>query len=131
MDLWMYEKELYKEYPCVMRYLEQHKTELQERDADESAKWFEYGRSQALHNMNQKMLMLSSVISEDTTAYLLSDGEIPYAGLYIIPTGEITLEELLTELNSDNFKKYVSSVGVSVSGSSKRITTKDVENFEF
>lgn len=125
------EKELYKKYPCVMRYLEQHKTELQERDADKSAQWFEYGRSQALQNMNQKMLILSTVISEDTKAYLLSDGEIPYAGLYIVPTGEISLEALLDELNSDNFKKYVSSVGVSVSGSSKRITTKDVENFEF
>ena len=114
-----------------MRYLEQHKAELQERDADKSAQWFEYGRSQALQNMNQKMLMLSTVISEDTKAYLLSDGEIPYAGLYIVPTGEISLEALLDELNSDNFKNYVSSVGVSVSGSSKRITTKDVENFEF
>lgn len=125
------DKELREKFPCAMQYLEKHKTELQERDADKSAKWFEYGRSQALQNMNKKMIMISSVISEETKAYLLLDGEIPYAGLYIIPTGGITLEELLVELNSDRFKKYVSSVGVSVSGSSKRITTKDVENFEF
>lgn len=125
------ENEFQEKFPCAAHYLEQHKTELQKRDADESAKWFEYGRSQALQSINQKKIMLSSVISEDTEAYLLSDAEIPYAGLYIIPTGEMSLEDLLIELNSDKFKKYASSVGVSVSGSSKRITTKDVENFEF
>ena len=125
------DKEFRERFPHTTQYLERHKVKLQERDSDDSAKWFEYGRSQALQNMNQKMIMISSVISEDTRAYLLLDGEIPYAGLYIIPTGEITLEDLLAALNSDGFKKYVSSVGVSVSGSSKRITTKDVENFVF
>ena len=125
------EKDLWREFPYAMQYLEQHKFELQKRDSDDTAEWFEYGRSQALRNMNQKMIMISSVISEDTKAYLLDDGEIPYAGIYIIPTGEISLEELLEELNSKRFQKYVSSVGVSVSGASKRITTKDIENYEF
>ncbi len=131
-QLFHYEdKEFQEKFPYTVQYLEKHKMELRERDSDKSTKWFEYGRSQALQYMNQKMIMLSSVISEDTKAYLLSEGEIPYAGIYIIPTGEISLESLLIELNSDNFKRYVSSVGVSVSGSSKRITTKDIENYEF
>lgn len=125
------EEEMREHFPFAMQYLDKHKTELEARDADESAKWFEYGRSQALHNPPQKMIMISSVISEDTKAYLLEDGEIPYAGLYIIPTGKITLEYLLKKLNSKAFKDYISCVGVSVSGSSKRITTKDIENFVF
>lgn len=120
-----------EKFPYTMEYLEQHRTELLKRDSDESAKWFEYGRSQALQNMNQRMIIISSVISEDTKAYLLSDNEIPYSGLYIISTGDLTLEDILDKLNSDSFKKYVSSVGVSVSGTSKRITTKDIENFMF
>ena len=120
-----------EKFPYTMEYLEQHRTELLKRDSDESAKWFEYGRSQALQNMNQRMIIISSVISEDTKAYLLSDNEIPYSALYIISTGDLTLEDILDKLNSDSFKKYVSSVGVSVSGTSKRITTKDIENFMF
>lgn len=125
------EDEMLEKFPYTMEYLEQHKTELLKRDSDESAKWFEYGRSQALQNMNQRMIIISSVISEDTKAYLLSDNEIPYSGLYIISTGDLVLEDILDKLNSDSFKKYISSVGVSVSGTSKRITTKDIENFMF
>lgn len=125
------DEEFNERFPYAVKYLKSHEEELGKRDSDLSAKWFEFGRSQALKNMNQEMVMISSVISEDTRSYLLSKGEIPYAGLYIIPTGEIELGELLTVLNSNRFKEYVSSVGVSVSGSSKRITTKDIENFEF
>lgn len=125
------ENEMLKKFPYAMQYLKQYQTELQARDSDESAQWFEYGRSQALQNMNQQMIIISSIISEDTRAYLLSDDEIPYSGLYIIPTKELGLDDILTELNSDNFKRYVASVGVSVSGTSKRITTKDIEDFLF
>lgn len=125
------EKEMKENFPFAVQYLEKHKTVLAARDADDSAKWFEYGRSQALQNMNQQMIMISSVISDDTKAYLLEEGEIPYSGLYIIPTGRISLEYLLDKLNSDEFKAYISCVGVSVSGSSKRITTKDIENYVF
>ena len=125
------EEEMREYFPSAMQYLDNHRAELDARDTDESAAWFEYGRSQALQNPPQKMIIISSVISEDTKAYLLKGGEIPYAGLYITPTGKITLEYLLKKLNSKSFKEYISCVGVSVSGSSKRITTKDIENFAF
>lgn len=125
------EEEMVERFPATVRYLEQHKLKLADRASDKGAEWFEYGRSQALQNINHKKIMISSVISEDTSAYLLSENEIPYAGLYIVPIGDLPLETLLTELNSANFKKYVSCVGVSVSGSSKRITASDIENYMF
>ncbi|MDE6261132.1 MAG: SAM-dependent methyltransferase [Oscillospiraceae bacterium] len=125
------EEEMQRLFPCAMQYLEKHRSKLDKRKSDESAEWFEYGRSQALRDANRRMIMVSSVISEDTKAYLLDKGELPYAGLYIIPTGTISLEDILKELNSSAFKKYISRVGVSVSGSSKRITTKDIENYVF
>lgn len=118
-------------FPLAARYLAKHRQELAARDADPSAAWFEYGRSQALQNMDRRMIMMSSVISEETRAYLLDQGEIPYSGLYIIQTGEIPLEELLEALNGEAFKRYVSGVGVSVSGSSRRITARDVEDYVF
>ena len=64
-------------------------------------------------------------------AYLLEEDEIPYSGLYIIPNGEYSLEDLLTEINSEKFKKYIDNVGVCVSGTSKRITPGDIENFYY
>lgn len=125
------EDEMKQYFPYALAYLQNHKTKLSQRDADSSAKWYEYGRSQALQHIHQRKVIISSVISEDTKAYLLEADEISYAGLFITPTGDVTLEELMTQLNSPAFREYASSVGVSVSGSSKRISAKDIENFLF
>ena len=123
------ENEMYLKFPNAMIYLSSHKEALLKRDADASAKWFEYGRSQAIHNMSQKKILISSVISECTKAYMLDENEIPYSGLYIIPNGECTLEDLLIQINSEKFKSYISNVGVCVSGTSKRVTPDDIKNF--
>lgn len=125
------EDEIYNKFPYAMKYLESYKDKLKKRDADKKALWFEYGRSQALQNVNQQMIMISSVISNCTQAYLLEKEEIPYSGLYIVPTGNISLEFLISILNSESFKKYINSVGVCVSGTSKRVTPSDIENFVF
>lgn len=125
------EDEMRQYFPHALAYLQNNKAKLSQRDADSSAKWYEYGRSQALQHIHQRKVIISSVISEDTKAYLLEADEISYAGLFITPTGDVTLEELMTQLNSPAFREYTSHVGVSVSGSSKRITAKDIENFLF
>ena len=77
------------------------------------------------------MILVSSVISECTKVYLLSSDEIPYSGLYIIPTGGITLGELLSQLNSEDFIRHIFKVGVCVNGKSKRITPSDIENYTY
>ena len=123
------EKEMYSKFPNAMSYLNSHKEALLKRDADTSAKWFEYGRSQAIHNMNQKKILISSVISECTKAYMLDEDEIPYSGLYIISNGEYLLENLLMQINSEKFKNHISNVCVCVSGTSKRVTPDDIKNF--
>lgn len=125
------EDEIYKKFPCAMKYLESYKLILKKRDSDKNTLWFEYGRSQALKNLNQQMVLISSVISNCTRAYLLEKDEIPYSGLYIIPTGNISLDSLVPILNSEGFKKYINSIGVCVSGTSKRVTPSDIGNFIF
>lgn len=125
------EDEITKRFPFALKYLKKHKDELAKRDADKSAKWYEFGRSQALQHINQEKVIISSVISEDTKAYLIGADEISYAGLFITPTGDIPLERIVEKLNSSRFRQYAACVGVSVSGSSKRVTAKDIENFTF
>lgn len=125
------EDEMYQKFPGAMQYLEKFKEKLTSRDADNSAKWYEYGRSQALQDMGREMIMISSIISDCTKAYLLGKDEIPYSGLYIIPTGQIGLNVLLEKLNSDSFRDYIKNVGISVSGTSKRITANDISAFLF
>ena len=125
------EEQMYASFPCAMRFLETNKDKLQRRDADNNAKWFEYGRSQALQNINQKLILISSVISNCTEPYMLDVDEVPYSGLYIIPISSMTLDTLLSVLKSSAFKDYIKSVGVCVSGTSKRISPKDIENYVF
>ena len=123
------ENEMMEKFPCALQYLNQFREKLDKRDSDKTAKWYEYGRSQAIQHINQPMLLMSSVISECTKAYLLNEEEVPYSGLYIIPKGNVTLQELEKQLNSSAFIEHISKVGVCVSGNSKRITPSDIENF--
>lgn len=125
------EKEFNTKFPFTYRYLSQFKEKLLKRKSDKTAEWFEYGRSQALNNVILEKALISSVISDCTEAYLLDSDEVPYSGLYIIPTANISLNELCKRLNSDEFRTYIAKVGVCVSGTSKRITSKDIENFIF
>lgn len=123
------EQQMKEKYPYALQYLDNFRKKLNARKADISAKWYEYGRSQALQNANKEMILISSVVSACTNAYLLSEDEIPYSGLYIIPTGNIPLSKLLLQLNSKAFITHISKVGVCVSGQSKRITPDDIESF--
>ena len=125
------EQEMKEKFPCALQYLDNFREKLDNRKADCSAKWYEYGRSQALQNANKEMILISSVISECTKAYLLKSDEIPYSGLYIIPTGGISLSELLKQLNSEKFIAHIFKVGVCVNGKSKRITPSDIENYVY
>jgi methylase of polypeptide subunit release factors len=125
------ELEMEEKFPFALQYLNSFRKKLDARKADTSAKWYEYGRSQALQNANKEMILVSSVISECTKVYLLSSDEIPYSGLYIIPTGGITLGELLSQLNSADFIRHIFKVGVCVNGKSKRITPSDIENYTY
>ena len=123
--------EMYSFFPCAMKYLEQNKEDLLERDSDNNAEWFEYGRSQALQRLHSSKLLISTVISEDTNTYLLGPGQVPYAGLFITQKTDVPLSLLEEALASKRFKEYASRVGVRVSGSSKRITARDLENYTF
>lgn len=125
------EQEMHTYFPRAMKYLESKKNQLIQRDADKNAKWYEYGRSQALADMNKEILLISSVISDCTEAYLLEKNEIPYSGLYITSIGSSKVDELLNIFNSKRFKEYIRCIGVSVSGTSKRVSPNDLENFVY
>lgn len=121
-------------FPGATAYLSQFRDDLDKRQSDNSAKWYEYGRSQALNNLNRVKLLISTVITNDVDVYELSSECIPYAGMYIVEkdgNNEYTLADALRILKSDQFKEYVFKVGIPISGKSVRITSKDIENYMF
>lgn len=128
------ENEFRETYPMAYKYLLAHKEELLNRKKDDGAKWFEYGRSQALGNLPQSKLLMSTVVTDELTVYELPEYCVPYAGVYIIKKGEDSSYDLQTAkrlLESKDFLQYVLRVGIPVNGKSFRITSKDIEDYMF
>lgn len=124
------EEEIKKKFPYAYEYLEAHKVKLLERKSDVSAKWYEYGRSQAISQSNKKKLLLSTVITKEVKVYELSSETIPYSGIYIT-SDEENLERAKEILETEEFLQYVKDIGINASGESIRITSKDINNYVF
>ena len=77
------ENEIIEKFPFAYEFLCHNKNDLLKRTSDKSAKWFEYGRSQALKHLNQDKLFVSSVITNQVRVYDLGKNDIPYSGIYI------------------------------------------------
>lgn len=126
------EVEFNVKFPKTVLFLQNHRDQLEKRDADSSAKWFEFGRSQALAHLNQEKLLISSIITKKVVVYKLGRKEIPYSGIYIVPReNTTTLDSAETILNSESFLNYLFSKGVKLNGSSIRISSRDIEEFKY
>lgn len=128
-----YDEDIFEQkFPHATHYLSIHKSELDQRKKDTKARWFEYGRSQALAHLNQKKLLMSTVITKQVELYVLDEDTVPYSGIFItVKNSEYSLDDAIKILQSDHFIDYVHSLGISVSGNSKRITCKDVNDYLF
>lgn len=121
-----------KNYPNAVNHLNHYKEKLDKRHKDTQAEWFEYGRSQALAHLEQKKLLMSTVVTKQVELYMLDEKTIPYSGIFItVKNSEFTLDDAAKILRNQHFMEYVRSLGISVSGNSKRITCKDINNYMF
>ncbi|MBQ4559508.1 MAG: N-6 DNA methylase [Tyzzerella sp.] len=128
------EGEFERLYPGATAYLNQFREKLDKRKSDKNSKWYEYGRSQALTGLDSEKLLISTIITEEVSVNTLTRECIPYAGMYIVPrenNERYTFEDAIRILRSEEFKQYVEDVGIHISGSSVRITSKDVEDYRF
>lgn len=125
------EKQITKKFPKTMDYLRSQKTNLEKRDSDINAKWFEYGRSQALQHINQRKLLISTIITKKVSVYDLDKNIVPYSGIFIIPRGNQSLDEAKLILQTERFYNYLLTKGVKINGQSIRISSKDIENYRY
>ena len=124
-------EEFEKRFPNTCEYLRKFEEKLENRNSDKNAKWFEYGRSQALKNNNSKKLLLSTVITDEVKTKILPKSNIPYSGIYILPIKDRTLKEAEKILKSKEFLDYIQGKGINASGNSLRITSKDINEYMF
>ena len=123
------EEEMKTKFKYAYEYLNMHKEKLLKRKSDISAKWYEYGRSQAISQSNKNKLLLSTVITKKVKVYDLPNETIPYSGIYIT-SDEENLNIAKEILESEEFLQYVKNIGINASGESIRITSKDINNYK-
>lgn len=116
-------------FPHAYTYLGLLSDRLLKRKKDKSCQWFEYGRTQALDHINQEKLILSTLITDRIRCYWLDKETVPFSGMYIVPKGDHSLREAEEILNSQSFLDYIKEIGISVSGSSYRISPRDVKDY--
>lgn len=122
--------EFFEKFPKGFEYLKQFKSMLERRNSDKNTKWFEYGRSQALRNMNSPKLLLSIMVTNKVKTFYLEKGVIPYSGIYIVIKSYEEYKMLKKELESDRFLEYIKSVGIKSEGNSMRITCSDLKKYK-
>ena len=113
------------------KYLFKYIEELNNRDSDQSSKWFEYGRSQALMHLDRRKLLLSSLITTQVESYILKNNYIPYSGIYIITKAELNLEYAKDILESQEFFEYIKIIGKNTNSETLKVTAKDINNYYF
>ncbi|MBC1801562.1 Eco57I restriction-modification methylase domain-containing protein [Listeria booriae] len=125
------EEQLKISFPLGYKYLLGKKELLLKRDADKGAKWYEYGRSQALAKLEQPKLVLSTIVTHRVIIEEYDKDVIPYSGIFIIQKEVYSLSIAKKILQSSEFMDYIKNVGVYVSGSSLRFSSKDIDNYRF
>lgn len=126
------DKEFEYLFPNVVKHLKSYSEKLNERNSDENAAWFEYGRSQALAHINKEKLLISTIITNDVDVYKIDAETIPFSGIYItVKNQNYCLEDAIAILKSKQFMEYVRCIGINVSGKSLRITCNDINNYKF
>lgn len=119
-------------FPNVVRHFKEFEKDLNDRDSDKSAAWFEYGRSQALAHLNKEKILISTIITNKVEAYKIDAETIPYSGIFItLKDNNSTLDDAIDILKSKSFIDYVRRIGISISGQSLRITCKDINDFVY
>ena len=111
-DLQHYDENDFKNrFPNTYAHLLNYNKDLLKRNSDKSAEWYEYGRSQALRNINQEKLIISTVITNRVEIYNLDRDTVPYSGIYIIANNEeYPLNKAKEILEDKSFFEYITQV---------------------
>lgn len=125
------ESKLKEKFPKAYDYLLLNKEELEKRDLDKGAIWYEFGRSQGVQSIHKEKIVLSTLINGSIDFYRLPKDVMIYSGLFIIKNKDFaswnTIENIL---KSDDFYKFIRLTGKDFSGGYKSITSKQIKEYK-
>lgn len=125
------EEKLKEKYPNCYAYFLQNKVELESRDLDKGALWYEYGRSQGVQTIHNEKIVLSTLVNGTIDFYRVPKDVLMYSGLFIIKNNPFAEWKMIEEiLQSEEFYKYIRLTGKDFSGGYKSITPKQIKEFK-
>ncbi len=125
------EDKMKQDYPYAYEYLSKHREELESRDIDKGALWYEFGRSQGIQTIHNEKIVLSTLINGEIECYRVPADVMMYSGLFIIknkPFADWSIVE--NTLKSEEFYKYIRLTGKDFSGGYKSITSKQIKEYK-
>lgn len=127
------EVEFQNTFPEAYIYLKSFTDKLKKRKADESTKWYEYGRIQAVSEVCGEKLILPMVITKSVKAYKVGKMAVPYAGYFVKrkKNSPYTLNDAKKILESVDFYEYVKEHGTPTTATSYRISVKEIADYLF
>ena len=125
------EDEFRVRFPGATEYFKQFKDELNARKADKNAKWFQYGRSQAVTKVEGEKLIIPMVITQMVNVHKAGKDAVPYAGYFIKckKDSKLNLDDAKKILESKDFYKYVEICGTPTTPTSYRVSVDDIKEY--
>lgn len=124
------EKIEYKELDGKLRgYLEQNKNILLKRSLQQNTKWYEYGRSQAINDIYKNKISLNTLTKNGDLKIIEANNLGVFSGLYILCESENTKKQIIKNLRSNSFFRYIKLLRKYKSGGYYSFSSQDVEKF--
>lgn len=124
------ENKLKNDYPNCYKYFLKNRAELESRDIDKGALWYEYGRSQGVQTIHNEKIVLSTLVNGGIEFYKIPKDVLMYSGLFIIKKNTTSDWQIIEKtLQSMEFYKYICLTGKDFSGGYKSITSKQIKEF--
>ena len=128
------ESVLRTKYPKIYNYLLSNKILLLNRDLEENAVWYQFGRSQGIQSVDKNKIVLKHIISEtDEKCSILEipDNTLVYSGLFVTIKDIKNYNTVKTVLKSKDFCRYLKLNGKNMSGGYKSVNAKIIKNYRF
>lgn len=125
------EEKLRSIYPNAYKYLLKNKVELESRDIDKNAKWYEFGRSQGIQSIHNEKIIVGTLVNGKIESHRVPADIMVYSGIFIIKNSPNSKWEIVEEmLQSDDFYRYIRLTGKDFSGGYKSITSKQIKEYK-
>jgi adenine-specific DNA-methyltransferase len=109
-----------------------NRDQLDKRNMEKNAQWFQYARSQGIQHSNHRKFVLKHILRNDQEfAEFVEVGPetIVYSGMYIVVNDDANIDRVRKALSSREFCKFLLIFGKDMAGGYKNVSTSIVKKF--